>query len=282
MSDKNVIIKQLNGEGTYDNLYPKTKAGLVEETSTKKFVTEEQLEVIEGLKDFDPETAGKIDVIKKSDGTTLTVTNKTVMLPNYAELNDDGVIPQHMLPSYVDDVLEYSSLSAMPRPGETGKIYVDLSNKKTYRWGGTEYAEISESIALGETSSTAYAGDKGKANREDLDAILTTGTKTVKKAESADTATTANTATTATSANKLSSQKTLSITGDATGSVSTDFSTNPELTLTLKNSGVTAGTYSVVAVNSKGIVTAGNQIIEVGTAASNSLAVGGLLFEVQS
>ena len=281
MSDKNVIIKQLNGEGTYDNLYPKTKAGLVEETSTKKFVTQEQINVIENLKNFDPETAGKIDVIKKSDGTTLTVTNKTVTLPNYAELNNDGVIPQHMLPSYVDDVLEYTSLSAMPKPGETGKIYVDLSNNKTYRWGGTEYAEISESLALGETSSTAYAGDKGKANRKDINEILD-GTKTVKKAESATTAESADTATTATSAGKLSSQKTLTVSGDVSGSVSTDFSTNPTLSLTLKNSGVTAGTYSVVAVNSKGIVTAGNQIIEVGTSASNSLAVGGLLFEVQS
>lgn len=281
MSDKNVIIKQLNGEGTYDNLYPKTKAGLVEETSTKKFVTEEQINVIENLKDFDPDEAGKIDIIKKSDGTTLTVTNKTVMLPNYAELDGYGLIPQEMLPSYVDDVLEYASFSALPRPGETGKIYVDLATNKTYRWGGTEYAEISASLALGETSSTAYAGDKGKANRKDINEILD-GTQTVKKAESADTATTANSATTATSAGKLSSQKTLSITGDATGSVSTDFSTNPTLNLTLKNSGVTAGTYSVVAVNSKGIVTAGNQIIEVGAAASNSLAVGGLLFEVQS
>ena len=281
MSDKNVIIKQLNGEGTYDNLYPKTKAGLVEETSAKKFVTQEQINVIENLKDFDPDEAGKIDVIKKSDGTTLTVTNKTVTLPNYAELNDSGLIPQSMLPSYVDDVLEYTTKSAFPSTGETGKIYVDLATNKTYRWGGTNYVEISASLAIGTASGTAYDGASGKANRDDIDAILN-GTKTVKKAETATTAGSAGTATTATSADKLSSQKTLTVSGDVSGSVSTDFSTNPTLSLTLKNSGVTAGTYSVVAVNSKGIVTAGNQIIEVGTAASNSLAVGGLLFEVQS
>jgi hypothetical protein len=281
MSDKNVIIKQLNGEGTYDNLYPKTKAGLVEETTTKKFVTQEQINVIENLKNFDPDTAGKIDVIKKSDGTTLTVTNKTVTLPNYAELNSSGLIPQSMLPSYVDDVLEYTAKSAFPSTGETGKIYVDLATNKTYRWGGTAYVEISASLAIGTTSGTAYDGASGKANRDDIDDILD-GTKTVKKAESATTAGSASTATTATSADKFSSQKTLTVSGDATGSVSTDFSTNPTLSLTLKNSGVTAGTYSVVAVNAKGIVTAGNQLIEVGSAASNSLAVGGLLFEVQS
>lgn len=90
-----------------------------------------------------------------------------------ATLGTDGKVPSSQLPSYVDDVLEYSSLSAMPRPGETGKIYVDLSNNKTYRWGGTEYAEISASLALGETSSTAYAGDKGKANADAITALDT-------------------------------------------------------------------------------------------------------------
>ena len=50
--------------------------------------------------------------------------------------------------------------------GESGKIYVDIKTSKTYRWSGTEFVEISSSLALGETSSTAYAGDKGKQNRE--------------------------------------------------------------------------------------------------------------------
>lgn len=46
--------------------------------------------------------------------------------------------------------------------GETGKIYVDLDTNKTYRWSGSIYVEISESLALGETSTTAYRGDRGK------------------------------------------------------------------------------------------------------------------------
>lgn len=45
---------------------------------------------------------------------------------------------------------------------ETGKIYVSLENNKTYRWSGTTMIEISESLALGETSETAYRGDRGK------------------------------------------------------------------------------------------------------------------------
>lgn len=79
-----------------------------------------------------------------------------------AELGSDGKVPSSQLPSYVDDVLEYSSTSAFPATGESGKIYVALDTNKTYRWGGSEYVEISASLALGETSSTAYRGDRGK------------------------------------------------------------------------------------------------------------------------
>ena len=79
-----------------------------------------------------------------------------------AELDNTGKVPSSQLPSYVDDVLEYASTSAFPATGETGKIYVALDTNKTYRWGGSAYTEISESLALGETSSTAFRGDHGK------------------------------------------------------------------------------------------------------------------------
>ena len=73
-----------------------------------------------------------------------------------------GTIPQANLPSYVDDVLEYRSKSSFPQTGEAGKIYVDTTTNLTYRWGGSSYVEISPSLALGETSSTAFRGDRGK------------------------------------------------------------------------------------------------------------------------
>lgn len=83
-----------------------------------------------------------------------------------AELDANGKVPSSQLPSYVDDVLEYASMSAFPATGESGKIYVALDTNKTYRWSGTSYAEISASLALGETSSTAYRGDRGAAAYE--------------------------------------------------------------------------------------------------------------------
>lgn len=73
-----------------------------------------------------------------------------------------GTVPADCLPSYVDDVLEYASLSNFPATGESGKIYIAIDTGKTYRWSGTTYTVISETLALGETSGTAYYGDKGK------------------------------------------------------------------------------------------------------------------------
>ncbi len=74
----------------------------------------------------------------------------------------DGKIPAGQLPAFVDDVLEFSRKSVFPTQGETGKIYVDAATNLTYRWSGTSYVEISPSLALGETASTAYRGDRGK------------------------------------------------------------------------------------------------------------------------
>ena len=89
-----------------------------------------------------------------------------------------GVIAAANLPSFVDDVLEgyrgpdgifYKHYDAETKKysdaytGETGKIYVDLNTNKTYRWSGSAYAVVSETIALGETASTAYRGDRGAA-----------------------------------------------------------------------------------------------------------------------
>ena len=73
-----------------------------------------------------------------------------------------GTVPQANLPSYVDDVVEVDDYDSLPPTGEAGKIYVDKETNKTYRWGGSAYVEISASLALGETSATAFRGDYGK------------------------------------------------------------------------------------------------------------------------
>lgn len=88
-----------------------------------------------------------------------------------ASLNESGIIPSAQLPSYVDDVIEVNTFSNLPGTGESGKIYIVQDTNLTYRWSGTDYVEISKSLALGETSSTAYPGDKGKATTDKLNRI---------------------------------------------------------------------------------------------------------------
>ena len=87
-----------------------------------------------------------------------------------ATLDATGKVPSSQLPSFVDDVIEVDSFDLLPKTGETGKIYVTKDTNLTYRWSGSQYVEISESLALGETSSTAYPGDKGKATTDKVNA----------------------------------------------------------------------------------------------------------------
>lgn len=76
----------------------------------------------------------------------------------------NGIIPAAQLPSFVDDVLEYESWNQFPSVGEAGKIYVDTTENKTWRWSGSTYVIIGGGgVALGETAATAYRGDRGKA-----------------------------------------------------------------------------------------------------------------------
>lgn len=89
-----------------------------------------------------------------------------------ASLDSAGKVPSAQLPSYVDDVLEYDSRSTFPGVGQSGIIFVAKDTNLTYRWTGGTYVEISPSLALGETSSTAYAGNKGKANADNISKII--------------------------------------------------------------------------------------------------------------
>ena len=97
------------------------------------------------------------------DDSTLVPQSEKGAANGVAELDQNGLVISSQLPSYVDDVLEYASVSEFPATGESGKIYVATDTNLTYRWTGTGYAEISPSLALGETSSTAYRGDRGAA-----------------------------------------------------------------------------------------------------------------------
>lgn len=90
-----------------------------------------------------------------------TVTNLQSTLDAKADLVG-GLVPSNQLPSFVDDVIEAANFAALPGSGVTGKIYVTLDTNITYRWSGSAYVIISDSLALGETFGSAYRGDRGK------------------------------------------------------------------------------------------------------------------------
>lgn len=103
------------------------------------------------------QTTLQISINTKADAASVTQS-----LSTKADLVG-GVIPANQLPSFVDDVLEYADLASFPLTGEASKIYVAIDTNKTYRWSSTQYVEIGGGgVALGETSATAYRGDRGK------------------------------------------------------------------------------------------------------------------------
>lgn len=100
--------------------------------------------------------SGRIDL--KADASSVNQ-----LLSTKADLVN-GRVPESQLPSFVDDVLSYDGMSEFPTVGEDGKIYIDKNTNKTYRWTGSVYAALgSGDLVLGETSATAYRGDRGKA-----------------------------------------------------------------------------------------------------------------------
>ena len=66
----------------------------------------------------------------------------------YAGLDGTGKVPANQLPSFVDDVLEYSTQANFPTTGESGKLYVALDTGRVYRWSGSSYIEVAASEVL--------------------------------------------------------------------------------------------------------------------------------------
>lgn len=119
-------------------------------------------DLVADIKALADETYADINHTHSSDSSKLDASLKGAA-NGVAELDSSGKVPTSQLPAYVDDVLEYTNKASFPATGETGKIYVDKATNLTYRWSGSAYVEISPSLALGTTSSTAFRGDYGNA-----------------------------------------------------------------------------------------------------------------------
>lgn len=166
-------------KNTWNNKADKTLASATQDglLSSENF---SKLEALGGNLDKKVDKTTTVNGKPLSSNVTLSATdvgaipsNQKGVANGVASLDQDGKVPSSQLPSYVDDVLEgylndgqfyVESAHTTQITAESGKIYVDLTDGKniTYRWSGTAYVEISKSLALGETSGTAYRGDRGK------------------------------------------------------------------------------------------------------------------------
>lgn len=95
------------------------------------------------------------------DRNALTIDDKGVA-NGIASLDENGQIPMSQLPSEVGGLSEYDSRADFPLVGEDGILYLAKDTNLIWRWDGNEYITISSDLELGETSTTAYRGDRGK------------------------------------------------------------------------------------------------------------------------
>lgn len=164
----------LRGDGTW----------VVPTNTTYSVATASKLGLVKSGGDITIDANGIMSVADNSHNHTIAnvtglqtaldgkVDNSKIGVANgVASLDENGLVPSSQLPSYVDDVIEgylnsgkfyKESAHTTEITAEAGKIYVDSATNKTYRWSGTAYVEISASLALGTTSSTAFRGDQGK------------------------------------------------------------------------------------------------------------------------
>ena len=91
------------------------------------------------------------------------VASSMIDAPNgVAPLGPDSIVPAENLPAgFNPTVVEVANFAALPATGDPAKIYKTMNDGKTWKWGGTSYAQISGGLVLGETNTTAYRGDRG-------------------------------------------------------------------------------------------------------------------------
>ena len=224
-----------------------------------------------------------------SDKLLLIDTNKTNIDTLISNLNNNTY--NFAKKSDITSVLRYkgtvASESALPSSNnQAGDVYLVTDKACEHIWNGTKWEEFGPTIDLSAyiTSSqlttqlnslhttitaeinAAKSGLEISISEIETDITnITNGTTKVGKSATAD---------------KLATARTFTLAGDVTGSASFDGSANVSISATIKNSGVSAGTYSAVNVNTKGIVTAGQQAIvfadSLEDSSLNNLVIGGL------
>lgn len=101
-------------------------------------------DVLDKIKTVDGVGSGlDADTLQGKQPSAFVLNSEKGTVNGVATLDDTGKVPATQLPSYVDDVVEYTDLASFPATGEAGKIYVATNAGLIYRWTGSTYVEIS-------------------------------------------------------------------------------------------------------------------------------------------
>lgn len=93
-------------------------------------------------------SSGDAQILNKPTLGTAAALNTGTAQGNIPVLGVGGKLASSVLPSYVDDVLEYANLAAFPATGESGIIYFAIDTGRMYRWSGSLYAQITSGGAV--------------------------------------------------------------------------------------------------------------------------------------
>lgn len=223
-------------------------------------------------------------VITLADFGTVAITAEQVALitankNGLASLKSD-VEANYAKKSDITAMFKYKGVKAtqseLPSSGNAvGDVWYVTAKDTEYVWKGSEWEEFGPAIDLSSYATQAWVTEQVNTAKTALNSLISAnstkitgiidGTTKAGKAGTAD---------------KLAASRTFTFTGDVTGSATFDGSGNVSIALTLANSGVAAGTYSAVQVDSKGRVVKGQQFIVFATSlddsALNDLAIGGI------
>ena len=186
---------------------------------------------------------------KISDAGTVANKNTGIASGNIPIVGADGKLDATIMPAIAvtDTYVVASQLEMLALNAQTGDIAVRTDLKK--------------SLILKVNNPTVLANWQELLTPTDVVTSVAgkTGTVTLTKSDVglANTDDTADSSKSVASATKWTTARTLSLTGAVTGNVSIDGSGNASLATTYKDSGVTAGTYKSMTVDSKGVVTGG-------------------------
>ena len=256
----NSYIKVKNSSNSFDSIFPITKSqNVVVNEATDKRLDELLTEINTAL-------------ANKLESSLAGVAN------GLATLDSNGFVPLTQLPPQVKEmkvVADITARDAIVTKYSGLSVFVqDASDDPTvnsggayYIYNGTTFIKVAEAESLDVTLDWTEMINKpttlsgyGITDAVNSSEVSTTAApnKLIKTDSNGDmpVSVTGNAAT----ASKLKTSRTISISGDASGSVSFDGSKNADITLTLDDSGAVAGTYTKVTVDSKGRITTGTDL----------------------